>query len=332
VPGEPIDADSERFQVALREGDISEIRRCAKADLHTHGVLSGDAAFVRKRTGREIRPLSGTLSSMAAMHEWVDANVGDVFAGAGGRALGLDAVFARAVADGVCLLALGDDVWMITQGLGSAAELTASIEASRQRIAPHVRWLPQIGISRHCPVEAVLLWLEPFLELGCFASVDLYGDELAQPIEAFAPVYDACRANGLRLTAHVGEWGSASDVVRAVDVLGLDAVQHGIAAADSPSAMRLLADRGVVLNVCPTSNVRLGRVEELRSHPIRTLFEAGVSVTVNTDDALVFGVGVSDEFLALHQAGVLGAAELDQIRCWGLQHLDDTKPASATPD
>lgn len=314
----PADEDSARFATALREGDLGAVRRCPKADVHTHGVLSGDAGYVRERTGRELRPVSGTLTSMAAMHDWVESNVGDLFAGPSGREVGLDAVFARLRSDGVTVVVLGDDVWMVTQRLGTAAELTAEIEAARQRMAPEVRWVPQIGISRHCPVEAVMRWLEPFLDLECFASVDLYGDEFAQPIEVFQPVYDACRTAGLRLTAHVGEWGSASDVARAVDVLQLDAVQHGIAAASSTSVMRQLAAHGVTLNVCPTSNVKLGRVERLDLHPIRKLFDAGVKVTVNTDDALVFGVGVSEEFLGLYRAGVLGADELDQIRRWGL--------------
>ena len=73
------------------------------------------------------------------------------------------------------------------------------------------------------------------------------------------------------------------------------------------------------LNVCPTSNLLLGRVARLQDHPIRKLFDAGVKVTVNTDDAIVFGVGVSEEFLRLHQVGVFTATELDVIRQWGLR-------------
>jgi adenosine deaminase len=73
------------------------------------------------------------------------------------------------------------------------------------------------------------------------------------------------------------------------------------------------------LNICPTSNLLLGRVARLQDHPIRKLFDAGVKVTVNSDDVLVFGAGVSEEFLALHQAGVFTATELDLIRQWGLQ-------------
>jgi adenosine deaminase len=108
-------------------------------------------------------------------------------------------------------------------------------------------------------------------------------------------------------------------VQRAVEVLELDEVQHGIAAADSPTVMRFLADNRIRLNICPTSNILLGRVARLQDHPIRRLFDAGVKVTVNTDDAIVFGAGVSEEFLRLYQGGVFTAAELDGIRRWGLE-------------
>ena len=82
--------------------------------------------------------------------------------------------------------------------------------------------------------------------------------------------------------------------------------------------MRFLADNRIRLNVCPTSNVMLGRVDSLPVHPIRKLFDAGVKVTVNTDDVLMFGQSVSEEFLNLYRAGLFSAAELDRIRRNGL--------------
>ena len=78
--------------------------------------------------------------------------------------------------------------------------------------------------------------------------------------------------------------------------------------------MRALANAGVRLNLCPTSNVKLGRVAGLQEHPIRALFDAGVKVTINTDDPLIFGCTLSSEFLALHDAGVMTPDELDSIR------------------
>jgi adenosine deaminase len=78
--------------------------------------------------------------------------------------------------------------------------------------------------------------------------------------------------------------------------------------------MRALASAGVRLNVCPTSNVKLGRVRSLREHPIRALYDAGITVTVATDDPLIFGCTLSGEFLGLHKAGLMTAQELDAIR------------------
>jgi len=310
---------STAFQIALETDDRDAIRRAPKADLHTHGYLGGDRAHIRAATGRDIRPVAAPLPSMDAMHAWVGANIGDLFEGAAGRRLGLEAVFARVLDDGLSRIAFGDDVWMITRALGSARDLFDGVEAVRARMAPQVEWLPQLGLSRHCKAEWLEAWIAPFLELGLYRSLDLSGDELAQPIAVFAPLYRAARAEGLRLTAHVGEWGTADDVWRAVETLELDEVQHGIAAAASPQVMRFLAEARIRLNVCPTSNILLGRVSSLKAHPIRALFDAGVKVTVNTDDALVFGATVSDEFRALYRAGVFTAAELDTIREWGLQ-------------
>jgi adenosine deaminase len=75
----------------------------------------------------------------------------------------------------------------------------------------------------------------------------------------------------------------------------------------------------VRLNICPTSNLKLGRVARMEDHPIRRLFDAGVRVTVNSDDPLMFGNGVSEEYLALFRAGVMTAAELEAVRLEGLR-------------
>jgi hypothetical protein len=246
--------------------------------------------------------------------------LGPLLARPGGWKLGFEAAFALAKRDGVTRIAFGDDVGSVARG-GDPLRTYNSLRKLQESAAPDVEWIPQIGMNRNWPARDLLRCLEPYVAAQCWRCIDLYSDEFAQPIEGLIPVYRAAKAGGLRLKAHVGEWGSADDVVRAVEVLELDEVQHGIAAADSPAAMRFLADNNIQLNVCPTSNVLLGRVESIAAHPVRKLVDAGVRVTINTDDALVFGCTVSEEFLALYQARVLSAAELDQIR---LNSLTDT--------
>jgi adenosine deaminase len=302
------------FTAALTSGDLQAVQACLKADLHTHSGANSDRDYIRERTGRDIVPVSAPLKSMDEMHAWSKANLAELFDGPQGRALWVEASFVRALRDGLTRIEFGDDVWMVTQGLGSPSDLVESITRIHARVAPHVEWIPQLGLSRHCKLEWLQEWMAPWLELGFHRTLDLSGDELAQPIEVFKPLYRAAKAKGMRLKAHVGEWGTAEDVQHAVEVLELDEVQHGIAAASSKSVMRFLGDNRIRLNVCPTSNILLGRVQDLRSHPIRALYDAGVKVTVNTDDALVFGKTLSEELLGLFQLGVFTAPELDEIR------------------
>ena len=307
------------FEAALAARDLAALREVPKSELHTHATLGGNRAFVEETTGIDVAPLTHVLTSMDEMHRWATANrIGEAFAGASGRLLAIEATFIQAKKDGVTRLEVGEDVWGVTLWNGDALSLTEAMQAVHARVAPEIEWIAQLGLSRHCHVDALMDWLRPFLELSCYRSLDLSGDEFAQPISAFKPVYRAAKDKRLRLKAHVGEWGSADDVWQAVEELELDEVQHGIAAVDSPAVMRFLADHRIRLNICPTSNVMLGRAESIDAHPIRKLFDAGIIVTVNTDDVLMFGSSVSEEFLKLYNAGVFSAAELDGIRLNGL--------------
>jgi adenosine deaminase len=306
------------FQAALETGDLNAIRRVPKSDLHNHFFLGGNRALVSAWAGKDIAPLDHKLGSMAQMHEWVQTRFGALFAGAHGRLKAFEATLVQARLDGVTRLETGETPWAITLHNGSAIALTDAWRSVHARVAPDIEWIPQLDLAREAPVDVQAHRLAPFLELGFWRSLDVSGDELAQPTAVFKPLYRKAKDAGLRLKAHVGEWGDAHSVQRAVEELELDEVQHGIAAAQSSSVMKFLADNRIRLNICPTSNVLLGRVERLAEHPIRKLYDAGVKVTVNTDDVLVFGQSVSDEFLNLYRAGLFRAAELDDLRQNGL--------------
>ena len=306
------------FQRALEAGDLAALRACPKADLHNHAVGGGNREFLAACSGRDVPVLQTTLHSMAQMEAWAHANHGFLRATPADRLKCIEASFVQAKIDGVTRLELGDDVWSSTLFDNSAERVIAQLKHLHATAAPDIAWIPQLGISRHCSIRMIQHWMEPYLEYGFFKSFDLSGDELAQPIEAFKPVYRRAKQAGLRLKAHAGEWTDADAVWRAVEELELCEVQHGIAAAASPEVMRFLHGNRIRLNICPTSNVMLGRVESLATHPIRTLFDAGIRVTVNTDDCLIFGSSVSEEFLKLYRCGLFSAAELDQIRLNGL--------------
>jgi Adenosine deaminase len=200
----------------------------------TRGSAAGTGEFLKAATGLDIRPLGRVLASMDDMRAWVAEQVGDRFHRMPGRALGFEAAFVAARKDGVTRLEAGEDVWGITLHDGSAQGVWAMLQAAQASGASGIEWIPQLGLSRHGQVPALERWLEPFLDLGTFRTLDLSGDEFAQPIEVFVPLYRRAKAAGLRRKAHVGEWGTADDVWRAVELLELDEVQRGIAALSGP--------------------------------------------------------------------------------------------------
>lgn len=311
------------FRDALIRGDLAAVRSCPKADLHNHFVLGGSRAFLRRHTGREIRPLNQPIHSMDEMHIWYARNLGASFETPEGRRLLIRAAFAQAKEDGVTVLEIGEDVWGLDAFFhGDVEELVTAFETAHREIAPETELRLQIGLSRHCEISYLEDWLSHFWGCKAFYSIDLYGDELAQPIENFRSIYQRAKAEGLRLKAHVGEWGTAEDVRRAVECLELDEVQHGIAAAEDPSVIPFLVDHHIRLNITPSSNFLLGRVENLQNHPIAKLYHSGVDVTVNSDDVLIFDSDVSKEYLRLYQSGCLNAEELDDIRKNGLRSVE----------
>lgn len=310
---------SEKFIRSLKVNSIEALRRIPKADLHNHFYLGGNKQYIYKKTGKKIPSLNYKLNSMDEMHSWVNKNIGNVFEGKKGRILALEASFAQAIHDGITILEIGEDIW--ANGYfydNNVEELLNVFNSIHNMIAANIDLRLQIGLSRHCKIKDLEEWIEPFWDYDCFYSIDLYGDEMAQPIERFKGIYRKAKEKGLILKAHVGEWGDADSVKRAVSELELDEVQHGISASQSQQVMNWLSDHNIQLNVCPTSNVMLGRVESIAKHPIRKLFDNGIKVTINSDDVLIFNSPVSEEYIKLYQGGVFTATELDIIRLNGL--------------
>ena len=308
------------FIEALEKGDLEAIRKIPKADLHNHFVLGGSREFIKDKTGYEIYPITSPLNSMREMDAWSSKYIGNRFNTPEGRRLLIEATFVQAKRDGVKVLEIGEDVW----GLGEffqndIKELINAFQEANNRVAPEIELRLQIGLSRHCSIDYLMECLSHFWGHKEFYSIDLYGDELAQPIENFVPIYEKAAENGLVLKAHVGEWGNAQDIITAIEVLHLDEIQHGIAAIQDRKAIDYLVENNIRLNITPSSNFLLGRVKDLKTHPIATLYRSGVDVTIGSDDILIFDSDVSKEYLRLYQCGCLTAVELDEIRKNGLR-------------
>lgn len=310
----------ESFTDALRQKDVEKIAAFPKSDLHNHFVLGGSRQYLWKMTGIRIEPVKSPISSMDEMHEWNRENLGGRFETSEMRKLLIRAAIHQAREDGVTVLEIGEDVWGLSEYFhNNIDELVEAFTSAQKEIAPDMELRLQIGLSRHCSIGYLEDCLSHFWGNKAFYSIDLYGDELAQPIENFKSIYRRAKKEGLRLKAHVGEWGSAKDVRRAVEELELHEVQHGISAVYDESVVRFLEDHHIRLNITPSSNILLGRVPCMSDHPIGRLYRSGVDVTINSDDILIFDSDVSKEYLRLYESGCLSAEELDSIRQSGLK-------------
>ncbi|MGH2469078.1 MAG: adenosine deaminase, partial [Chloroflexota bacterium] len=135
-------------------------------------------------------------------------------------------------------------------------------------------------------------------------GLDLGGDEAGYPAELFAQAYRLARDAGLQLTAHAGEAAGPASIRTAVTTLGARRIGHGVRAVEDPSVLALLRAEEVTLEVCPTSNVRTRVVAGYAEHPLRRLHDAGVLVTLSSDDPAIFRTSIGQEYaVAAHEFG-----------------------------
>ena len=138
-------------------------------------------------------------------------------------------------------------------------------------------------------------------------SFGLGGPEIGVPRPQFKPYFDAARAEGLHSVPHAGETTGPQTIWDALEVLGAQRIGHGISAAQDAVLLRHLADNGIPLEVCPTSNVRTRAVASIQEHPLATLVASGVQLSINSDDPPMFGTTLNNEYLVA--ASLLGLDE-----------------------
>jgi len=164
---------------------------------------------------------------------------------------------------------------------------------------------------RHLDEAAAQATLEAALpHRDRLVAVGLDSSELGHPPGKFRNVFARARAEGLRAVAHAGEEGPPAYVWEALDQLGVDRIDHGNRALEDPELVAELARRRIPLTLCPLSNLKLRVVESLADHPLRRQMEAGLFVTVNSDDPAYFGGYVNENYLAVAEALALSRAEL----------------------
>ncbi|MCU1476101.1 MAG: addB [Subtercola sp.] len=158
---------------------------------------------------------------------------------------------------------------------------------------------------RDLPVESAFAVLDAVAEravAGDLIGVGLDSAEVGYPPEIFEQVYARARELGLHCVAHAGEEGGPEYVEGALDALKCERIDHGIRSLQNPALVERLRASQVPLTVCPLSTVRLRGVETMAEHPLPRMLEAGLLVTINSDDPSYFGGYVGDNYIAVQEA------------------------------
>ena len=177
-----------------------------------------------------------------------------------------------------------------------------------------LRWIYDIPGESGVPAADATLGYALDHRTDALVGFGLGGPEIGVPRAQFQPHFDAARAAGLHSVPHAGETTGPETVWDSLRLLGAERIGHGTSSAQDPALLAHLAETGVPLEVCPSSNIATRAVRTLEEHPIRAFRDAGVTVTLNSDDPPMFNTtlnreyGIAADLLGLDEAGVADLA------------------------
>ena len=204
--------------------------------------------------------------------------------------------------------------------------LSRARERARETLGVEIAWVFDISRSMRGGETETTRWADYTVGVTIDAMADgvialgLGGPEVGHPPEAFEKFFERGRAAGLHSYPHAGEHVGPESIRGALETLGAERIAHGVRSMDDPTLVEHLAAKRIALDVCPTSNLRLGVYPSLGEHPLARLHARGVAVTINTDDPALFGTTLNDEVATLADPFGLDVAAIDEILLNGVRH------------
>lgn len=299
----------DRFIQGLMNDSLAQMCKIPKCDYHNHAGRGGRITYIEKLTGIEISRPPETFSSISDIDTWLNSNVNHYLPpGKLGYLQKIEATFVAAQNDGVVAIALNFGIGEVNV-FGGIESFVNIIENLHLQYAKDIQLSPVLAIYDTNGLEK----LEEILSYRWFNSIDLINYRSIFSLKEMQILSRLAKWYGLKVKAHIGEYGKAEDVLEYVEELQLDEIQHGIQIATSPLVMKRIAGYKTQLNLCPASNIALGICNGYKTYPIRIIYDYGVFFTINTDDLLIFNSSVSEQYLKLFKTGSIGTTELLSI-------------------
>lgn len=293
--------------------DISYYEKQPKADLHAHLNLSMRYDRYKKWANFEIPDFPRKLNGLNEMHEIIESYTRPRSKTADDIKALFAMSFEEARLDNIVKMEASIDVGFIKQFEYNLDNFLQYISDLVKEQASFMEFAPELGIPKTADIEFLKKWCQPMLASGVFKSLDIYGPEIFETLDDLSFIFELAEKYGIKKKGHVGEFSDAQSVIDVVKMYRLDEVQHGIGAASSKKALDFLAKHNIRCNICPQSNVMLSAVKSLKTHPIKKMLHAGVSVALGTDDLFFFNRGIGQQIYDLIQAGTLTEDEGDML-------------------
>lgn len=155
-----------------------------------------------------------------------------------------------------------------------------------------------VSVNRHESTDLAeqVAWISAEHQKDGIVGLDLAGNEAEFPSKPFYGIFKEAKQAGLHVTIHAGEWGPATNVKEAIEELGAERIGHGVRVVEDRDISAMARERGTAFEVCVTSNYQSGVVHSLESHPLMNMLDAGINVTINTDDPSISRITLSHEY------------------------------------
>lgn len=305
--------DFELFVKSLQDKDFNLFKKIKKTNLHNHALLSANQNIFYKHFKRKI-PDFIKATNISSFNDFVNINLIDLIRNKKTQFELYELSILTAIESGITIFDMCVDYKTVYKLFdNSISNYVKEIQKLKKKYSKKIILHVDLGISRNSYKKEDYKLIKQLIDTREFNGIDLYGDELSKDIRVFKKIYRYAKKKKLILKAHVGEFGNANSIKRAIKVLKLNMVQHGISIVNNKNVIKYAKKKKVIFNVSITSNILLSRVNDVKNHPIRKMFDSGLIVTINTDDELIFNSSLFNEFVLLYENNIFNCRELYKI-------------------
>lgn len=315
------DTELQQLALSLKENDKEIFNQIKKTDLHTHALLSCNRNTLKKyypdKTIQEFK----INNSIYSLSQFIKDNLLDITTTKEGQLTLFECTIITAIEDGITILDTSIDYRLVYEAYqNDIKKFINDLKQLKNKYKHKITINYDLGISRNAYKPKHKHIIHTLIKSKIFHGIDLFGDELSQPITLFKNIYKNAKRHNLILKAHIGEFGTAYDIYKAIKTLHLDVVQHGISIVNNRNIMKYAKNKRIIFNICPTSNLKLQRIKNIKEHPIKEMYNYGLIVTINTDDQLIFENSLFDEYKLLYKNNLFTIEELNNIRLYALKN------------